>query len=269
MARPLRSIGVVTGATRELGLACATRLAGTVDTLLLADSDAEGVRLLAKGIEGAEPIAMDVADAGDAERLAARVAELGTLRAVVHGAELGPSEGDWRRVLQVNLTGTVRVAEALRPLAAEGTAHVVFGSVAPMLAITGSEPAVIKVLDEPLAADFTDRLLDALGASLEDTANAYTWAKLGVQRFARAEAVRLGPAGARICSISPGVLENARGKEGASPLANSLVRRTPLGRKGKPEEIAAVAAFALSAEAGFLTGTDLVVDGGMWAAQRR
>jgi NAD(P)-dependent dehydrogenase (short-subunit alcohol dehydrogenase family) len=74
--------------------------------------------------------------------------------------------------------------------------------------------------------------------------------------------------GARVCSVSPGIIDTPQGQQEAAnhPSMARLVQQTPLGREGRPEEVAAVVAFALSAEAGFLSGIDLLVDGGLCAA---
>jgi NAD(P)-dependent dehydrogenase (short-subunit alcohol dehydrogenase family) len=263
----MTTVGVVTGAGRGMGLACAQRLAGTVDRLLLVDRDEEAAAAAAKELS-AEPFALDVTDADGLARLAARVAELGTLRAVAHAAGISPTMADWRRILTVDLVGTARLAEALRPLATAGTVTVCFASMAPILGGLGPDPAADAVLDDPLDERFLDRLHDALGPGIEDPGLAYSWAKRGVHRFVRREAVRLGPAGARICSVSPGIIDTPQGLQEAesNPRMAALVRMTPLGRSGRPEEVAAVVAFALSDDAGFLNGVDLLVDGGVCAA---
>jgi NAD(P)-dependent dehydrogenase (short-subunit alcohol dehydrogenase family) len=259
-----------------MGLACARRLTDLVDTLLLVDRDELAVTAAAKELASAdgetevEPFVLDITDTAGLSRLAARTAELGTLRAVSHAAGISPTMADWRRIFDVDLVGTARLAEALRPLAGEGTAMVCFASMAPLLGNLEAEPAVAAILDDPLRDDFLERLRDVLGPAVENTGLAYAWAKHGVHRFVRREAVRLGPYGARVCSVSPGVIDTPQGQQEASaqPAMAALVEQTPLGRVGRAEDVAAAVAFLLSDEAAFVSGIDVLVDGGVCAAVR-
>lgn len=272
----MTTVGIVTGAGRGMGLACARRLADQVDRLLLVDRDEATVTAAAKDLSATgrgavvEPFVLDITDAAGLAGLAARVGELGTLRAVAHAAGISPTMADWRRIFTVDLVGTALLARTLRPLATEGTALVCFASMAPLLGGTGPDPAVDAVLDDPLDERFLDRVHEAVGPGIEDTGVAYAWAKRGVHRFVQREAVRIGPLGARVCSVSPGLIDTPQGRqESAShPGMELLLRQTPLGRQGRSEEVAAAVAFLLSSEAGFLSGIDLLVDGGVCAAVR-
>jgi NAD(P)-dependent dehydrogenase (short-subunit alcohol dehydrogenase family) len=270
----MTTVGIATGAGRGMGLACARRMAALVDTLLLVDRDETSVTAAAKELadSGAavEPFVADVTDPERLARLADRVRETGTLRAVAHAAGISPTMADWRQVLTVDLVGTALLCAALRPLAVAGTATVCFASMAPLLATAELAADVTAVLDEPLAERFADRLRDAVGPAVEDSGIAYAWAKHGVHRLVRAEAVRLGPAGARICSVSPGIIDTPQGRQEAAshPTMDRLVGLTPLRRAGEPGEVAAVVAFLLSAEASFVNGTDILIDGGVVAAVR-
>ncbi|MFF2930811.1 SDR family oxidoreductase [Streptomyces mirabilis] len=272
----MTTVGIATGAGRGMGEACARRLADMVDVLLLVDRDEAAVTAVAKDFSDsglravAEPFALDVTDREGMARLAERVAELGTLRAVAHAAGISPTMADWRRIFEVDLVGTALLAETLRPLATAGTAMVYFASMSPLLARVDPDPAVAAILDDPLDPDFLDKIHDALGPTIENTAMAYPWAKHGVHRFARKEAVRLGPVGARACSLSPGIIDTPQGRQEASTHASMqrLIDATPLGRTGSSEDVANVVAFMLSDEAGFLNGVDILVDGGVFAAVR-
>jgi NAD(P)-dependent dehydrogenase (short-subunit alcohol dehydrogenase family) len=272
----MTNVGIVTGAGRGMGLASARRLVHMVDRLLLVDLNEAAATAAADDLSASgpaatvEPVALDVTDGEALAQLAARVGELGTLRAVAHAAGISPTMADWRRIFAVDLVGTALLAEALRPLATTGTAMVCFASMAPLLGITEPDAPADAALDAPLAPDLLDRVHDALGPTVEDSGMAYAWAKRGVQRFVQQEAVRLGPVGARICSISPGIIDTPQGQQEAAsqPFMDVLVQKTPLGRVGRPEELAAVVAFLLSDEASFLTGVDVLVDGGVCAALR-
>jgi NAD(P)-dependent dehydrogenase (short-subunit alcohol dehydrogenase family) len=272
----MTTVGIATGAGRGMGLECARRLVHLVDTVLLVDRDGDAVTAVAgeMAASGAgvtvEPFALDVTDRDGLARLAARTAELGSLRAVAHAAGISPTMADWRRIFGVDLVGTAMLAEALRPLATAGTAMVCFASMAPLLGIAEPNPDADAALDDPLDDRLLERIHGAVGPAVEDAGVAYAWAKRGVQRFVQQEAVRLGPVGARISSVSPGVIDTPQGRQEAEshPFMEVLVQRTPLGRVGRPEELAAVVAFLLSDEASFLTGVDVLVDGGVCAALR-
>ncbi|MFZ2178825.1 MAG: SDR family oxidoreductase [Rhodococcus sp. (in: high G+C Gram-positive bacteria)] len=270
----MTTVGIVTGAGRGMGFACAQRLSNSVDRLLLVDRDeitlAAATENLSAGGGGAvvEPFVLDITDGGGLARLADRVSELGTLRSVAHAAGISPTMADWRRIFAVDLVGTAMLAQALRPLATAGTALVCFASMAARFGPAEPEPALAAALDDPLDERFLDRVREAAGPSVEDTGVAYAWAKHGVQRFVRQEAVRLGPVGARICSVSPGIIDTPQGQQEAAshPQMDALVQQTPLGRTGRAQELASVVAFLLSDDAGFVTGTDILVDGGVVAA---
>lgn len=267
----MTSVGIVTGAGSGIGAACAQRLAGTVDVLLLADVNEAAVSANAAALTGSgstcEPVVVDLTDSTAVQDLADRAHAAGSLRSVAHVAGISPTMADWRRVLDVDLVGTARLIDALRPLANTGTAIVCFASMAAYLAAQANAAADAAV-DDPLADGFFDAYAAAVGETTPDPGIAYAWAKRGVQRLVRREAVAFGAAGARICSVSPGMIDTPMGRQEyeQQPMMKVLEDMTPLRRTGRADELAAVVNFLLSDEASFITGVDILVDGGACAA---
>lgn len=251
------SVGIVTGAGRGMGRACVERLRGTVDHLVAAD-------LTAPEIEGTVGVACDVSDPDSVAALVERVSELGPFRSLCHAAGLSPTMAEPRRIVHVNLVGTALLLDGFEPLAGPGSAAVCFSSSsAHMFVIDDLGPELAELVHHVRDADFLDRV----AAALTEPGLAYAWSKIGVRLEVQAAAKRWGAQGARVCSLSPGLIDTPMGRQefAGQPVMQQLLEATPLGRFGVAEELAAAAAFLLSDDASFVSGVDLLVDGGQIA----
>jgi NAD(P)-dependent dehydrogenase (short-subunit alcohol dehydrogenase family) len=173
---------------------------------------------------------------------------------------------DARRILTVNLVATAQLLERLLPLAREGAAAVCVASQAGHFLGRGMSPAIAAVIDEPLAPDFLARLEAAAGPVATAPAGAYALSKWGVQRLVVREAPAWGRRGARLVSLSPGIVDTGMGQgelAAHGDAMKAILEKTPVGqRMGRPEELAAVIAFLCSSAASFVSGVDWLVDGG-------
>ncbi len=268
----MTSVGIVTGAARGIGAACAARMVATVDVVVLVDLDpdatAEAAGRLSHSGTRCEAVPGDISDPASVARVARVAADHGTLLRVAHAAGISPTMAAWDRMLAVDLVGTALLVDAVRPLVADGAAVVCVASMAAQLMASQADPAVDRIIDRPLSPTLLDDYLAALGAAGEDPGMAYAWAKRGVRRLVERKAAAFGSVGARICSVSPGTIDTPMGLQEfeRQPGMRQLESMAPLGRSGHADEIASVIDFLLSDQASFVTGTDVLVDGGVCAA---
>jgi NAD(P)-dependent dehydrogenase (short-subunit alcohol dehydrogenase family) len=266
-ARPDHPLAVVVGAG-ALGMAVARRLA-LAHRVLLADIDAgaaeqHAAQLRAEGCD-ATAIACDVTNSASVAALGAVVAERGGFRALVYVAGLSPSAAGFHAIIRVNLMGAARICEALLSLATQGSAAVLISS----LAAHGYRPApeVEELLRDAGAEDLADRLETAMGEQAIPQF-AYPVSKCGMNLYVRRQATRWGERGARIVSLSPGLIATPMGalEFEKSPGKRAMYEKSPLRRECTMLEIADVAEFLVSPRASFISGTDILVDGGLNSA---
>lgn len=250
----MTTVGVVTGASSGMGRACVDRLAGTVDVLFAVD-------LRAPEIDGTIGLACDVSDDDAVQAVADAVAEAGTFRCLVHAAGISPTMDAARRIFEVNLVGTQLLLDTFEPLVVAGSVAVPFSSSSAYALAPHMNEDLEALVADPLDGALIDRAVEAVGG---DPGFAYALSKVGVIRAAARAAVRWGPNGGRVVSLAPGIIDTPMGRQelDQQPLMHDMLAHTPLGRLGEPREIAAVAAFLVSDDASFLTGVDVLVDGG-------
>ncbi len=256
------TVAVITGGCGGMGIACARRL-GRLHRLLLADINAAGLDETAHalGSTGCDVtvVAGDLMDPAVVTALAETARSLGRLSALVHTAGLSPTMADGRRILEFNIVATARIERAFLRLAEAGTAAVLIASTAGHMDRFGDRHDAI--LRDPLARDFWERLADDAASS----ENAYIISKRGVIRYVEQVAADWGARGARIVSVSPGTIATPMGRLefDNQPLMKPMLEMTPIARWGDPDDIAAAVEFLCSADASYITGIDLRVDGGI------
>jgi 3-oxoacyl-[acyl-carrier protein] reductase len=237
---------VVTGGGGAIGSAVARRLRdGGVEQVLVADLSADAADATARAI-GGEAVALDVSDPeavdGFAERLAGDGLRVGGVvhAAAVFGTSSFPDVGwdEWSKTLSINLMGAYRLTTALLPVLSRGAA---------IVAVTSVEGF---------------HVLSTGGA----TTPHYAASKGGLQMLTRTLAADLAPRGVRVNAVAPGYIGTPMNAEIlADPERRGFIEdRVPLGwRVGTPEDVAGPVAFLLSDDARYVTGTTVVVDGGL------
>ncbi|MFT4288370.1 SDR family oxidoreductase [Nocardioides sp.] len=273
-AKPL---AVITGAGGGTGQAVARRLGARYRLVIAARRDTAvkslEEALTAEGYDVALAATADVADPGSVRALAEAAAAEGAIGAVVHTAGVSPALADWRTILHVNLRGTAYVLDAFLPLAQAGTAVVNVASSSAYTLPTTAE--VDAVLDDPYAEDLESRLepllreLDEHKTEQSFATRVYGASKKGVIRLVERRVGDWSAKGARLLSVSPGavVTPMLRKEIELNPLAVRAADITPMRRFGLPVDLAAAIDFLTSDQAGYITGCDLRVDGGIVAAR--
>jgi NAD(P)-dependent dehydrogenase (short-subunit alcohol dehydrogenase family) len=254
-----------------MGMAVARRL-GQRHRVLLVDVNAkkadDGAKALRDEGGDAASFACDITDPQSVAALAGAIEAQGGFRALAHVAALtSANTSDWRDVYRVNWIGAVQVADALLPLASQGTAALFVSSFGGYRRQLSDE--MVQILDNPLAPDFFERVEASLGET-PTPSFAYQSGKGAMIRMCQLRARQWAARGARIVSMSAGMIATPMGAIAFQnvPAKYDLLAKSPMPREGTMLEIADAVEFLLSDRASFITGTDLLVDGGITAALR-
>jgi NAD(P)-dependent dehydrogenase (short-subunit alcohol dehydrogenase family) len=269
-----RRKALITGASGGMGRACA-RLFGTTQDLVLTDASPKlGAFAEELAAEGYTVRGAHTGDLGDKTLLDGIMADMkGELPlTLIHTAGLSPSIANAESIMQVNLVATVKLLDVIEPFLRPGAAAVLIASTAGHL--VPPIPDALALLANPLAPDFMAKISALMqGISQGDAEKlpgiSYSLSKQAVLALTQRRALSWGPLGARITSISPGMILTPMGrKEVQTPGGAAMQNAAPLGRPGVAADIALAAQFLASEQASFISGCDLLVDGGSMAAFR-
>jgi NAD(P)-dependent dehydrogenase (short-subunit alcohol dehydrogenase family) len=254
-----------------MGQAIARRL-GAGKTVLLADNNEAALASVAEALSAdghhVDSRGVDVSSPESVRELAGHAASLGPVTQVAHTAGLSPAQACAQAILAVDLLGTAIVLQEFGEVIAPGGAGVVVASMAGHMF-----PPLTAEQERALAHTPANELLGLAFVSpqkITEPGIAYGIAKQANHIRVRAASAHWGRRGARINSISPGIISTPMGQqELASPVGDgmrAMIAASATGRLGTPEDIASATAFLLGPDASFITGTDLLVDGGVIAA---
>jgi NAD(P)-dependent dehydrogenase (short-subunit alcohol dehydrogenase family) len=266
----MRDVIVVIG-PGQIGQAIARRV-GVGKHVLLADMrpDNANAAALILGNAGYQVsvATLDASSRDAVHSLVETATGLGDVTGLIHAAGVSPTQASPATILKVDLYGTALVLEEFGNVIARGGAGVVIASQSghrlPALTVEQNKALATTPVDELLSLPFLqpDQVTDSL--------HAYQISKRGNSLRVMAEAVRWGKRGARINTISPGIIMTPLAKDELTGPRGSGYRRmieiSPAGRAGTPDEVGTVGALLMGPDGGFITGSDFLMDGGVTAA---
>ena len=266
----MKNVMILTGAG-QIGMAIARRM-GYGMKIVIGDKKPENAKAISDIMNqaGFDTTAMEM-DLSSRESIRAIIAEgqkYGPITMLVNAAGVSPSQAPIEAILKVDLYGTAVLLEEVGKVIAPGGVGVTISSQ------SGHRmPALTPREDEQLACTPTEELLklDLLQPEhIRDTLHAYQLAKRCNEKRVMAESVKWGERGARVNSISPGIivtplaLDEFNGPRG--DFYKNMFAKCPAGRPGTADEVANVAELLMSPKGAFITGADFLIDGGATAS---
>lgn len=266
----MKDVMILTGAG-QIGMAIARRM-GYGMKIVIGDKKVGNAQAVSKIMNEAgfdtAAMEMDLSSRASIQNLIAKAKEYGDISMLVNAAGVSPSQAPIEAILKVDLYGTAVLLEEVGKVIKRGGAGVTISSQ------SGHRmPALSAEADAQLATTPPEELLGLeilKPENIRDTLHAYQMAKRCNEKRVMAEAVKWGERGARINSISPGIvvthlaIDEFNGPRG--DFYKNMFAKCPAGRPGTADEIANVAELLMSSRGAFITGADFLVDGGATAS---
>lgn len=263
----MSKVSVITGGAGGMGLATA-RIVGRSRHVVIADVRQDRLDLAADELRAAgvttDAVTCDVTDRRSVEQMADFAGSIGNVVSVLHTAGVSPKMAAADVILRINALGTVHVNETFLKLAAPGLSIVNVASSAGHLPSAFPVPrtAYEDALTDP--ARFLRKMISRCNLAPQKLrpSIAYSLSKNFVLWYTKRNAANFGERGARIVSVSPGSIDTEMGRLEEASGAGLLAASSAMHRFGTVDEIAEVLAFCASEGPSYLTGTDILVDGG-------
>lgn len=266
----MKNVMILTGAG-QIGMAIARRM-GYGMKIVIGDKKPENAQAIAKTMNDAGfdvvPMEMDLSSRASIQNIIAEAQKYGDITMLVNAAGVSPSQAPIEAILKVDLYGTAVLLEEVGKVIAPGGVGVTISSQSGhrMKQLTPEE-------DEQLACTPTEELLKLpllQPENIQDTLHAYQLAKRCNEKRVMAESVKWGTKGARINSISPGIIVTPLAIDEFNGLRGDFYKnmfaKCPAGRPGTADEVANVAELLMSDKGAFITGADFLIDGGATAS---
>ena len=235
---------------------------------LLQENTAAASKILSEAGFEVSTSVVDVSSRKSVHALIKTATAIGPVTGLIHAAGVSPSQASPSTILNVDLYGTALVLEEFGNVIEQGGSGVVIASQ------SGHRlPSLTTEQDKVLATTPVEQILSLpmlQPDQVKDSLHAYQLSKRGNSLRVKAEAVRWGKRGARINTISPGIIITPLAKdELAGPRGDGyrrMIELSAVGRAGTPDEVGALGAFLMGPEGAFITGSDFLMDGGVTAA---
>tara|TARA_Y100000589_G_scaffold90031_1_gene84632 strand:+ start:26089 stop:26904 length:816 start_codon:yes stop_codon:yes gene_type:complete len=269
----VKTTSIITGGAGGMGLAVATLL-GKEHHVVLGDIDPHKLNtacngLLEQGIQ-CDGHVCNITQKESVDSLFKAASDIGPIQSVVHCAGISPQMSEPARIMRINALGTINITEAALAHAHQSFALINVASMAAYMI----PPVIVPRRSYRYAFSDTERFLKQamlpckfIPKGLYRNGLAYSISKHFVIWYSKKNAALFGQRGGRIVSVSPGSFDTEMGRIEERSGSAEMVKRGALKRLGRVEEIAELLAFCAGSNAGYLTGTDILCDGGVIASK--
>lgn len=267
----MKKVCIITGGGSGMGLATA-KIMGKENYIIIVGRTLKKLEtaiaeLKSEGIE-AEAFACDISDKASVDKLAAHARKTGLVSTVIHAAGMSPNMGEPKTIMEANALGTINMNEAFYNVMSEGSCIIDVSSMSAYMIPKFVLPVKNYKFSRTDKDIFMKKMMSRVNLFPKKSRSgvAYGISKNFVVWYAKTDAAKFGKKGIRVISVSPGSFETPMGELEKDGIGN-LIDYCAIKRLGHVEEIANLLAFCASEKAGYLTGTDILCDGGCVAGK--